>query len=192
MKIGIIIGSTREGRTTDRVALWVAKTAKQLDNFDVEVIDLREYELPFFDEAISPQYNPERKPEGVVKAWLDKAADKDGLIIVTPEYNRSEPAVLKNAIDYIGYEFDRKPVALVAHGSTGGAQAVSHLRGIIAGALAVTVPRAVHVTMAGSIINEAGELSAEVAANPYGPGTALETTLKDLFAYTSALAAIRQ
>lgn len=192
MKLGIIIGSTREGRATDRAATWVAAAASKLESVEVEVLDLREYDLPFFNEAISPQYNPDRKPEGVVKQWLDKLAEKDAFIVVTPEYNRTLPAVLKNAFDYVAYELEKKPIALVAHGSTGGAQAVHTLRAVTAGTLAVSVPRAVYIpTMAGMAFDEAGNLSADLAANPYGPNSALQVTLADLLWYASALATAR-
>lgn len=192
MKLGIIIGSTREGRTTERAAKWVAAAASKLEGAEVEVIDLRDYDLPFFNEAISPQYNPDRKPEGVVKQWLDKLAEKDAFIVVTPEYNRTLPAVLKNAFDYVAYELEKKPIALVAHGSTGGAQAVHTLRAVTAGTLAVSVPRAVYIpTMAGMAFDEAGNLSADLAANPYGPNSALQVTLADLLWYASALATAR-
>lgn len=191
MNIGVIVGSSREGRSTDRVAKWVAAAAGEVDGAVVELLDLRDYDLAMFNEPISPQYNPDRKPEGAVKQWLEALARQDALIIVTPEYNRSIPAVLKNAIDYIAYELDRKPVGIVAHGSSNGAQAVSHLRGIIPGALGITVPRAVYAPPAGHAFDEDGSLRADLAANPHGPAAALSTMLTDLAAYSTALATIR-
>ncbi len=191
MKLGVIIGSTREGRVTERAAKWAATEAGKLEGVEVEILDLRDYDLPMFNEAVSPQYNPDRKSEGVVKQWLDKLAEQDAFIVVTPEYNRSIPAVLKNALDYIAYEMNRKPVGIIAHGSTGGAQAVSHLRGIIPGALGVAVPRAVFVHGASGAFDENGVLSAEIAANPYGPAGAITAMLKDLADYAKALQTIR-
>lgn len=140
MKIGIIIGSVRQGRVSGKMANWIAAALKERDGVEVELIDLLDYKLPLFDEAISPQYNPDRKPQGVVKQWLDKLAEQDAYVIVTPEYNRSISGALKNAIDYVAYEMAKKPVALAAHGSTEGAQAVVQLRGIMPGVLAVTTP----------------------------------------------------
>lgn len=192
MNIGVVIGSNREGRSTDRAAKWVASEASKIDDANVELLDLRDYDLPFFSEPISPQYNPNRKPKGEVKRWLDALARQDALVIVSPEYNRSIPAVLKNAIDYVAYELDRKPVAIVAHGSSNGAQAVSHLRGIIPGVLGVTVPRAVYLPIAGYSFTEDGALDPELAAKPHGPEVALTAMLTDLVAYGSALAAIRK
>ncbi len=192
MKVGIIVGSTREGRSSDRAAKWVAAAVANLDGVEAEILDLRDYNLPMFNEAVSPQYNPDRKPAGAVKQWLEALARQDALIIVTPEYNRSIPAVLKNAIDYIAYELDRKPVGIVAHGSSNGAQAVSHLRGIIPGALGVTVPRAVYLPIAGHAFDENGVLRADLADNPHGPAAALNAMLTDLAAYSTALATIRK
>ena len=192
MKLGIIIGSTREGRSTDRAAKWAATVASTLDDVEVTTIDLRDYDLPMFNEAVSPQYNPERKTEGAVKQWLDALAAQDALIVVTPEYNRSIPGVLKNAIDYVAYELDRKPIGIIAHGSSNGAQAISHLRGIIPGTLAVSVPRAVFVPGASGAFDENGVLNAELAKNPYGPAAALNAMLGDLTAYAKALTTIRQ
>jgi NAD(P)H-dependent FMN reductase len=188
MKLQIIIGSTRPKRVSERVAKWVEKAARDVKDIEVEVLDLRDYDLPMFDEPASPQFNPERKPDVPVKRWLDKLAEADAYILVTPEYNRSYPAVLKNALDYVDFQMEKKPVALVAHGSTGGAQAVAHLRDVLPGLLAVTVPRAVFLTGgAAGIINESGELNAEIKAKPYGPQTALNTLLADLKWYSDAL-----
>lgn len=192
MKLGIIIGSTRQGRGTDRAAKWALAAAAKLDDIEAELLDLRDYDLPFFDEAISPQYNPDRKPEGVVKEWLDKLAEKDAFIVVTPEYNRTLPGVLKNAFDYVAYELDRKPVGIIGHGSTGGAQAVHTIRSMAAGTLAVTVPRAVFINSpAKAAFSEDGTLNEDLAKNPYGPNNALESMLGDLVAYATALKTIR-
>jgi NAD(P)H-dependent FMN reductase len=193
MKLQVIVGATREGRVSDKAAKWVAKEAREiLTGYDVEILDLRDYEMPFFNESISPQYNPDRKPEPAVKKWLDKISEADAYVFVTPEYNRAPSAVLKNAIDYVAYELEKKPIALVAHGSTGGAQAVSHLRGILAGALSFSVPRATYFSDGvASHIDEEGNLSDKAKANPYGPESALKTTLTDLKWYSDALAGAR-
>lgn len=190
MKLQIIVGSTRPGRSSDRVATWVANEAKSAFD-EVEIIDLKEYTLPFFDELISPQYNPSREPSEEVKRWLDKVAEADAYLLVTPEYNRSTSAVLKNALDHLAFQFAKKPVAIVGHGVLGGAQAVSHLRGIIPQLMAVSVPAVTYVQMAASIIDESGKLADDAAANPYGPLAALKATLEDTKWYAAALSAAR-
>lgn len=189
-KIAVIIGSTRQGRQSDRLANWAVKEAAQ--KADVEVLDLRDYPLPFFDEAISPRYNPERKAAPEVQKWLDKVAEFDGYMLVTPEYNRSTSAVLKNALDHLDFQMDKKPVALLAHGSTGGAQAVANLRMALPGVGAVSVPQALFFSdHLGESINDDGELSEEKKANPYGPQSQLTTQVESLIWYAEALKAAR-
>lgn len=140
MKIGIIVGSVRNGRVSGHIADWVRKKAKELEDTEAELIDLRTFNLPIFDEDISPKYNPDRKPVGVVKSWLDELAGQDAYVIVSPEYNRSIPGVLKNAFDHVAYEMANKPAALVSHGSYKGAFAISHLRTILPELGVITVP----------------------------------------------------
>ena len=189
-KIAVVVGSTRQGRQTHRLAAWVAKNVD--GKADVEVLDLRDYPVPFLDEAISPRYNPERKPDAETKKWLDKVASFDGFVFVTPEYNRSTSAVLKNAIDVLGHEIDDKPVALVGHGTSGGAQAVANLRMAVPGVGAVTIPQALFFSdhLADSI-SEDGELKQELQEKPYGPQSQLDTQVATLLAYTDALKSVR-
>ena len=192
MKLQIIVGSTRPNRMSDRVAKWVESEANNLPNTTVEVVDLADYTLPFLDEPISPQFNPDRKPNVVAKKWLDKLAEAGAYVLVTPEYNRSYSAVLKNALDYVDFQFTKKPVALVAHGSTGGAQAVAHLRGVMPGLQAITVPKATFlIGRASEMIDEQGNLKEEIKNNPYGPQAALKATLEDTKWYSDALTTAR-
>jgi NAD(P)H-dependent FMN reductase len=192
MKLQIILGSTRPGRISERIAKWVALEAKSLPDTEVEIVDLADYVLPYLDEPISPQYNPERKPNDIAQQLLIKFAEADAYVIVTPEYNRSYSAVLKNALDYIDFQFKQKPVAFVAHGSTGGAQAIAHLRGVIPGLLAISVPQATFIVgRAGELIDEAGVATEAVQNDPYGPQTTLKNTLEATKWYSDALSAAR-
>jgi len=190
MKLAVIVGSVREGRVTDRLAKWAAEEAAK--HAEVEVLDLKDYPMPFFDEAISPRYNPERKAVPAVKKFLDKIAEFDGYIVVTPEYNRSTSGVLKNAIDYLDYQMEQKPVALVGHGSSGGAQAIANLRMAFPGVGAVTIPTALFFSQrVGEVLDEEGTLAQEVKAAPYGPHNALEAQVENLLWYAEALATAR-
>lgn len=189
-KIAIIVGSTRQGRQSHRLAKWVANHLGK--KADVEVLDLIDYPMPFLDEAISPRYNPDRKPEPTTKKWLDKVAGFDGYVIVTPEYNRAPSAVLKNAIDVLGHEIDDKPVALVAHGVTGGAQAVASLRIALPGVGAVTIPQALFFSdRLAESIDEDGELAKEIAERPFGPQVQLGMQIESLLWYADALKTAR-
>jgi len=192
MKLQIIVGSTRPGRVTERVAKWVLAAAQAMQGVQAELVDLADYSVPFLDEPISPRFNPNRTPNPQAKRWLDKLAEADAFVLVTPEYNRSYPAVLKNAIDYVDFQMEQKPVALVAHGSTGGAQAVAHLRGVLPGIQAITVPSATFLLgRVTEYMDEAGNLSEELKANPHGPAFALNQTLGSTKWYSDALAAAR-
>jgi NAD(P)H-dependent FMN reductase len=193
MKLQVIIGSTRPGRASDRAAKWVvAEAKKQLSDSEVELVDLLDYKLPFLDEAASPQYNPNRQPDPEVKKWLEKLAQADAYVLVTPEYNRSTSGALKNALDLIAFEIAKKPVAIVAHGSTGGAQALAHLRGILPGLRTFAIPAPVFIIgRVGELFDEDGQPSEAITGNPYGPQTLLKTALEELKWYSDALAAAR-
>jgi NAD(P)H-dependent FMN reductase len=176
---------------THKLAKWVA--AEVGKESEVEVVDLKDYPMPFFDEPVSPRYNPNRAPVPEVKKWLDKLADFDGYVLVTPEYNRSTSAVLKNALDVLDYQMEQKPVALVGHGSTGGAQAIATLRMALPGIGAVTVPQALFFSDGvGDAIDEEGVLDAELETKPYGPAANLKTAVDSLKWYADALKAARK
>jgi NAD(P)H-dependent FMN reductase len=192
MKLAIVIGSTREGRQSDKVAKWVNEVASSM-NIDSELIDLRDYEMPFFNEAISPRYNPERKPAPEVNKWLNKIRDFDAYVFVTPEYNHSTSAVLKNALDYLTDELYHKPSAVVSHGSVGGARAATDLKEILSECQTVVIPKSAqlfNVGMTNAVDND-GNLSKELADNPYGPNAQLNSLLQELLWYSEALESAR-
>jgi NAD(P)H-dependent FMN reductase len=193
MRLAIIIGTTREGRKTPNEAKWVLNEAKQADDIDAEIVDLKDYPMPFFDEPISPRYNPERVPNAEVKKWLDKIEDFDAYIFVTPEYNHSIPAVLKNALDYITWELQRKPAAVISHGSAGGARAATDLKEILSESRTAVIPVLPQLAMNGmsEVIDAEGNLADEAKANPWGPQPALGALIKEIKWYSDALAPAR-
>ncbi|WP_404403159.1 NADPH-dependent FMN reductase [Pelagibacterium halotolerans] len=125
-KIGIIISSTRDTRFADKPAQWILDLAKQRGDIEAELIDLRDYDLPFFNEAASNLWMPSTDERAV--AWQNKIAQYDGFIFVVAEYNRSITGALKNAIDQAYNEWNRKPAAYVGYGAVGAARAIEHLR----------------------------------------------------------------
>jgi NAD(P)H-dependent FMN reductase len=127
-RIAVIYGSTRPTRFVEKPGKWIADLAAKRNDWEVEVLDLRDFDLPLFDEMASNLWMPSKNPGAV--AWQDKLGTFDGFIVVTAEYNRSIPAVLKNALDQAYKEWVRKPLAVVGYGGTGGARAVEHLRTI--------------------------------------------------------------
>jgi NAD(P)H-dependent FMN reductase len=191
MKLQIIIGTTRPNRTTPRLAKWIASEAKRLASVEVEMIDLMDYPMPFLDESISPRFNPDRKPNEAAKKWMDKIAEGDAYIFVTPEYNHSIPGVLKNAIDYLTFELAKKPATVAAHGSVGGARATMHLKEILSESKAAIIPTQLAIAGMGDKIDEDGSLSDEQKALQYSPEVALKNLLEELKWYSDALAAAR-
>ncbi|HEX2353794.1 MAG: NADPH-dependent FMN reductase [Xanthobacteraceae bacterium] len=126
VKIAVVVGTTRAARVGHKPAEWIADIASQRDDMTVEVLDLREYPMPFFDEVASNAWAPSQNE--VAQRWQRKVAEFDGYIFVSAEYNRGVPAVLKNALDYAYPEWNKKPAAFVGYGSVGAARAIEQLR----------------------------------------------------------------
>jgi NAD(P)H-dependent FMN reductase len=192
MKVGIVIGTARDGRQSPKQAKWVLNALKDFEDVQAEVIDLKEYPMPFFSEPISPRYNPDRTPAPEVQKFLDKMAGQDAFVFVTPEYNHSIPAVLKNAFDYMTWEMQRKPAAIVSHGTVGGARAAMHLKEIISEGQAVPISKFVAFHGISEGLDDNGTLSEALKQNPYGPQAALQGMLEDLVWYGEALKAARE
>lgn len=192
MKLQVIIGTTRPNRVTERVAKWVANEAKLMEDITVELVDLADYNIPFLDEPMSPRYNPNRQINAEAGKWVAKLAKGDAYIFVTPEYNHSISGVLKNALDYVTSELVKKPATVVGHGTVGGARAIMHLKEILSESQAAIIPKAVAFSGASHNIDENGKLDEAVAAQAYGPLTALKSTLDELKWYSDALSAARK
>jgi NAD(P)H-dependent FMN reductase len=125
-KIAIIMSTTRAVRFSDKPGQWIYDIASKRGDMDVEIVDLRDYPMPFFDEVASNAWAPSQNE--VAQRWQKKVAEFDGYIFVCAEYNRAVPAVLKNALDYAYPEWNRKAAAFLGYGSVGGARAVEQLR----------------------------------------------------------------
>ena len=127
-KIAVIIGSTRPTRFADVPAKWMLAQAQARTDMDVELVDLRDYNLPFFAEMASNAWMPTQDANAV--KWQKKLAEFDGYIFVVAEYDRSLTASLKNALDQAYVEWAHKPFGAIAYGSMGGANALGHLQNI--------------------------------------------------------------
>ena len=128
LHIKVIAGSTREGRFSDKAALWIVEEIRKHERVIVEVLDLRDYDMPFFNEAVSPSYKQKPYTNEAVALFTQKIKEGDAFVIITPEYNHGTSAVLKNALDWVYQEWNNKPVAFISYGSVGGARAVEQLR----------------------------------------------------------------
>jgi NAD(P)H-dependent FMN reductase len=127
-QLRIIVSSTRPGRIGPKVAQWVAEQAPTSE-WDVELLDLSAIDLPFFNEEDMPR-NGNYAHEHTQK-WASQVFESDAVIIVTPQYNRSFPAPIKNAIDYLYAEWQGKPIGLVGYGWSGASDATTDLAKVL-------------------------------------------------------------
>ena len=141
--IAIIIGTTRKHRFADKPARWLHDIASQRDDMSFELVDLRDFDLPFFDEAGPIAFAPTTEPRAL--AWQERITGFDGYIFMTPEYNYSIPASLKNALDQAYVQWNRKPAAVFGYGGVGAARAVEALRNVFVALQMVPIGKAVHL-----------------------------------------------
>jgi NAD(P)H-dependent FMN reductase len=159
---------------------WLVDRAQDFGAFNVEVLDLRDWALPMFDESIRTLGDPHDPTysDPVVKRWNSEIGDADAFLFLTPEYNHSLPAALKNAIDsvFFSFGFRNKPALTVAYsmGATGGARAVEHLAHVLIEAETVPLRNTVLIpTVAQAFDDE------DLPTDP-GTNTALRIGLEDL------------
>lgn len=123
LNIGIILGSTREGRVSPQVGKWVKTIADKRGDANFEIIDIAEYQLPFLGTT-------DGTDPGIAR-WNEKLNSLDGFIFIVQEYNHSITGALKNALDLAQEAWNNKAAGIVSYGSVGGARAAEHLRGIL-------------------------------------------------------------
>jgi NAD(P)H-dependent FMN reductase len=143
LKIAIVIGTTRAARFGHKPAQWLKDIADERNDMEVEIVDLRDFPMPFFDEVAPNAWAPSKNE--VAQRWQKKVAEFDGYIFVTAEYNHGVPAVLKNALDYAYPEWNKKAAGFVGYGSVGGARAVEQLRLVAAELQLATIRTGVYI-----------------------------------------------
>jgi len=142
-RIAVIIGSTRASRFADVPAQWMLRQAQARQDMDVELVDLRDFDLPFFDEIASNAYVPSQNPQAI--RWQETIGRFDGFIFVVAEYNHSMTGALKNALDQAYTEWNRKPFTAIGYGGVGAARAIEHLRMVGIEMHMVSTHAAVHI-----------------------------------------------
>jgi NAD(P)H-dependent FMN reductase len=187
--IAVIVGSTREGRFSEKPAHWILQHLRKRDGVDARLLDLRDFPMPFFDQPATPA-TPGREPykNEVVQSWTAAIAQSDGFVFVTPEYNYGPSAVLKNAIDWVYPEWRRKAVCFVSYGSTGGARSVQQLRQNVIELQLAPIRSSVHIPVATLLAHcQGGDVDAGLAEleNPVG------AMIDDLLWWTAALKTAR-
>lgn len=191
MKLQIIIGSTRPARAADHLLPWLIERAEDHSAFEVEVLDLRDWPLPLFQEHagtlgdfVDPPYS-----DPIVKSWNGKVAEGDAYLMVTPEYNHSVPGVLKNAIDnvFLSFAFRNKVAAFVGYsgGIAAATRAIEHLAQIAVEAELHALKQSVLIPKVASAFDDAHQ--------PIDPATdvALQVVLDDLAWWAAVLAQAR-
>ena len=145
LTLHVIIGSTRQHRFSEKAARYVFDELKKKEDVHAELIDLRDWPLPFYDEPISPAVNKGNYSNELGKEWAAKIGEADGYIMVAPEYNHGYSAVLKNALDWVFPEWNGKPLGFVSYGNAGGARAIEQLRQVVIELQMVPIRSAIHI-----------------------------------------------
>ncbi|MEO5628005.1 MAG: NAD(P)H-dependent oxidoreductase [Candidatus Saccharimonadales bacterium] len=156
-KIAVIISTTRPSRIGADIADWFIRNVSDMPNAKFELIDLKEINLPFFDEVYSPAKGIYQKDH--TKKWKALIDSFDGYVFVTAEYNAGYPAPLKNAIDYLDSEWHNKPAAIVSYGWTAGASASAQLKQVLERLKMQITGVSPGLTFNGDTFNEAGRLA---------------------------------
>lgn len=143
LHIALIIGSTRQARLGPKVAQWLHGVASQRPDLKVELLDLKDFDLPLFDEKASNLWLPSEDARAT--AWQEKIGEFDGYLVTVGEYNHSMTGALKNAFDQAYVEWGRKPIGFIGYGGVGGARAVEHARNVAVELQMVPVRTAVHI-----------------------------------------------
>ena len=178
LQLAVIVGSTREGRFGDTVARWVAAQAAMRPELLVDVVDLADLDLP----AVLTF-----EPTPGLQQFAERVDRADAVVVVTPEYNHSFPASLKQAIDLLRTPWQRKPVAFVSYGGlSGGLRAVEQLRLVFAELYATTVRETVSFHGGSRVFDEAGQ-----PLDAGGAAAAAKTMLDELVWWATALRSAR-
>lgn len=169
MKIGIILGSIREGRSGESVANWVVEQAAKRDGVTYELVDLKSFDVPLLTSATVPGAAQKKYDDERVQRWSAAIDSYDGFVFVTGEYNHGVPGAFKNAFDSLGEEWADKAVAFVSYGAEGGVRSVEHWRQIIANFHMYGVRQQISL----SLFTEFGENGAEPAERRVDEATEL-------------------
>jgi NAD(P)H-dependent FMN reductase len=188
--IQLIIGTTREGRFSSKVAAWAEARLAAHPDLEVEVTDLRDHPLPFFD-GVPPARTLRNYANEDVARFARKIDAADGFVMLTGEYNHGYPAVLKNAMDSTFVEWRRKPISFIGWGNVGGARAIEQLREVAVEFEMAPLRHAVHILPEHA-------LAARTAPEPFDPALLdallpkLDLLADDLAWWSSALADARR
>ncbi len=155
MKLMIINGSVRQGRMADNMVVWAKSILEQDNELELDFVDLKEVDLPFFDEAKVPSTNNGHYENPKGAAWAKRVAAAEAFILITPEYNHGPSAVLKNAIDWVYEGWLYKPVGFISYGgAAAGTRAVQQLKQNLLNVNVFPVNSSVHIPIWGGGLDE--------------------------------------
>lgn len=185
VRIGIITGSTRDSRVNTQVAEWVKTIADERTDAEFELVDIKEYHLPRYNESVPAVFTKDyQTPEA--KPWSEKIDSLDGFVFVVAEYNKGITSGLKDAIDYLYQEWNNKAAGIVSYGSTLGVSAANELR------LILSVPKVATVgTQVGMSLFTDFENMSTFTPAPFHKDT-VEKLLDEVIAWSTALKTIRK
>ncbi|MPM41007.1 hypothetical protein SDC9_87656 [bioreactor metagenome] len=184
-KLKVIVVSTRPGRIGLPIGEWFTQQAEQLPEFSVELLDLGKINLPFYDEPNHPKM--QQYVHQHTKDWSAKIADGDAFIFIVPEYNFSMPATIKNAIDYLYYEWANKPSLIVNYGYiSSGTRSAQMLKQVLTSVNIMPLAESVNIPLM-SYLDESQQFHADERLNDNA-----KESLQRLLLWTKHLAALRQ
>jgi NAD(P)H-dependent FMN reductase len=180
----LVVGSTRQGRNADKVVGWLTHQLRARSDATLELADLRDLALPFFDAPAGPAYGDVAVE---ARTWAERVANADGFIFLTPEYNHGYPAALKNAIDHLYHQWVHKPAAIISYGGFGGGyRAAEQLRQVLIELKMVPVREQVGIPAIWAAFDEAGAKRIE------GLDDALHAMIDELLWWAEALIPARE
>lgn len=186
-KILVILGSTREGRRGEKVANWAMSVLSKRSDANYELVDLRDWDFPFYNLPTSPSTKKGVYQSEIQEKWGEKIDSADGYLMITPEYNHGYSAVLKNAIDFLWFEWNHKPVTFISYGGgAGGVRAVEQLRQVAVELEMVPIREAVLISGIHGAFDEQGNIKDESFNHR------LEQTVDRLVLWTKSLGKIRK
>jgi NAD(P)H-dependent FMN reductase len=145
--VGLIVGSTRPNRFADKPVEWLVEGASARRDLRLTVLDLRDFDLPLFNEPVPPSYANGIYTDPKAEAWRKRIGEFDAFVATVAEYNHGPTAVLKNAFDSAFLEWQRKPIAFVGYGGVGAARAIEALRGTVIELQMVPTRQEVNIAM---------------------------------------------
>lgn len=185
LKLHVIIGSTRPGRAGPAVAKWADEAARAHGQFDVELVDLADFNLPLLDEPNHPAKRQYTKD--TTKRWSEKIAAADAFLFVTPEYDYFPPASLVNAVQVLSQEWMRKAAGIVSYGGiSGGLRATQVFRSLLSNLNIHALPQTVPVPLFSQLIGEDKIFRPNDAMKD-----GLKVTLDELHKWAAALRPLR-